>query len=146
MINSFNAHLGEEFMGLSTTAQFYLGRVLWVAIVLVLAVASAGYTSSSAWAAEPASVRVTGPGGFAAADWDWSAANHMDNVDIYVEDTSCNGQGTYAYFRVDADTNFSTTFRSDLNDGCSADGTSHNNLDVGPLAGETIYSAQFVIC
>lgn len=94
---------------------------------------------------ERESVRINGPGdSYAIASWDWAAHNHMDNVEIYVEDTACNGLPAYAYFRVDADRDFSTTHRGDRE--CQGGGTNYSGLDVGPEAGNEIYSVQFVLC
>lgn len=126
--------------------EVFRGCVVGEVCVHALALSSMGFAPPVASASpERESVRINGPGdSYAIASWDWAAHNHMDNVEIYVEDTACNGLPAYAYFRVDADRDFSTTHRGDRE--CQGGGTNYSGLDVGPEAGNEIYSVQFVLC
>ncbi len=85
--------------------------------------------------------------GYAGATFDWTGRGRVSNIDLYVSDWECDGQGVYAYFKViytDWTYNYTDTKRWD-HSGCDTqDYSTYNDLKIEE--GFDILYLQVIMC
>ncbi|MFF9128544.1 hypothetical protein ACF09J_35865 [Streptomyces sp. NPDC014889] len=121
-------------------------RVRHAVLALGASLGLALTTPGVASAASTGSASVSSSYGKASATWTWAGQGSLTGIKLHVQDTNCNANPVYAYFKVyrsNGGTWTTSTQRYDYN-GCAGSGTDHTNLSLSDTY--NIKNIAIVVC